>query len=378
MKFTNAIFMPLILGAQLASARLRGARPADQQRNLEVTQTTIQNIKIAGMNNATSDCLDSESLCNLYLELAIGGIATDNNNTNAVLYAEAAAAVMCTSAKLAIASANSRFDGEVQFSVTKTDGDVTNIELSSDLTHVTQAIAVASTYTGSATASGSVAFAYMDQTEFCNSLNQNPAGTAEMALFNYTCADNDEPQTSSVGDAAAFGIAYAQSMGTSVSEAFSAGHTGTRIEVKGEDIQSFKASVITGASSFAGAGSVSLSDSFAASFAETAVATESFQEICQEWYVGYCAVGVDTELAILICDSDVEEMCSYVHELVIASADSFAEAYAEAATLAMVRSELTLGFEVNFMKGDNNDMVLDVFAEDVVPVGVISTCNMQY
>jgi hypothetical protein len=195
-----------------------------------------------------------------------------------------------------------------------------------------------------------------------------------MALFNYTCANN-EPSVAGVGgEAEAFGIAYAQSMGTSVSAAFSDGHTGTRIEVKGEDIQSFKASVITGASSFARAGSESLSGSFAASFSATAVATESFQEICQEWYVEYCAVGINTELAILICDVDAVEVCLNVHELVLASADSFAEAYSEAATAAIASSELTLGFEVCFMKGDNDDMVLDVFAEDVVPVGVISTC----
>ena len=96
----------------------------------------------------------------------------------------------------------------------------------------------------------------------------------------------------------------------------------------------FKASIITGASSFSGAGSISLSLFFSGAFETNLVAVESFEEIWQEWYVGYCAVAVDTELALFICEQDSEKVCAYVHNIVVAGSDSFNFAYSAAATAA--------------------------------------------
>ena len=377
MKFVNAAtVIQLFFSAQVTTATLRGRTAQHQEhqelvllqqkRSLATSRTTNQQINIAGINNAASDCIDIDSLCATYLELAVVGVTTSNNindtnttttnATNTILYAEAAAAVLCASAKVAVGLSNSRFDASVDFSVTQTDGDVTNIELQSDVTHITQAISISQTATVDGAASGSIAFAYVSQSDLRDSLSQSSTAN-DIALYNYTCTDN-----AVVGEAESFGIAFAQSMSTSVAAAFAGGKTSTNIEVNGRDIQSFKASVITGASSFAGAGSESLSLSFSAAFSSTAVAVESFEVVCSDWYAGYCGVtALDTELALLVCATNVEEVCSNIHDIDVAGADSFAGAYSKAATEAVSKSESTLGFEVYFKRDNGIDLVvLDV------------------
>ena len=92
------------------------------------------------------------------------------------------------------------------------------------------------------------------------------------------------------------------------------------MRVEGEDIDLFKAAIVTGAKTFSGTGSATIASSFSAAFSASVTGIESFQEVCQDWVAGYCGGVSVSELQLLVCTTDSEEVCTNAHALVAAAA----------------------------------------------------------
>lgn len=331
--------------------------------------TTTQQLQVSGLNLAASDCLDFDSLCASYFEAAVGGTVSESRNDT--LYAEAAALIMCDTAKKTSARSFSQFEAQVEFSVTRNGAEVQSIELDTQLQYVTQAMSFAATAVQTGAAAGSVALAYLNVSDFCDTLSQDHT-EAELALWDYTCGEGGV--SSVAGGSAAASIAQAESLGSSVSAAFSGGAASTHVKVEGQDIDLFKAAIVTGAKTFSGTGSATIGSSFATAFSASVTGIESFREVCQDWIAGYCGGASISDLQLLVCAADSQEVCTNARAFVAAASDSFAVAYAEAASIAVSKSELTIGFEVCFVKDSNDEMVLDLLGGSTTPVGVFSTC----
>uniref|UniRef100_A0A7R9ZPN7 Uncharacterized protein n=1 Tax=Craspedostauros australis TaxID=1486917 RepID=A0A7R9ZPN7_9STRA len=242
-------------------------------------------------------------------------------------------------------------------------------------------ITVGEVATASIADSESVAFAYayQDIDDFCSTLHNSTNHTQEeLDMFDATC--NEQIQL-----AESYGMASAESYASSISRALQAVSHDSSIEVMGQDIEYFRASLVVGASSFGHSQSVSATETFTAAYASAVSASTSVAESCQEWYSAHCFEGqsntnstdanaTDVEGLHIVCEVAVDEFCTNVYSMIAAESLALSNAFGASAATSVAAAELTFGLEVNFVKGDNETMKINLADDGMSPVNVIAGC----
>mmetsp|Transcript_19883 Transcript_19883/g.48809 ORF Transcript_19883/g.48809 Transcript_19883/m.48809 type:complete len:371 (-) Transcript_19883:83-1195(-) len=369
MKFIQSAFLFALLPSTF------GLRGAQEHRNLEgelvndsptdaPTNTTTQSTFITGYVPG-NQCVDTAGLCEAYLGIAVGALGTDDR------MAEAAAEFLCGLGAEAFGASYATFTGQMQMEVEHNMGleKINSIELHSQLSTASGALAFTGAEAVAAVGAGGQAFVYTDNSTFCESathgLNQDQLGLL-MPCPTFAYAESAA-------------VAEAGSFSSGLAESFAAGHAHTAVKVEGKDIDMFQAFTIAGVSSFTASDSIAASGAFAAAWSEAVSVAEASETICQPWFHAYCEQYSHTEF----CLQEAGVVCDHIFAFAGAHSEALAASFAAAGASAAAAIELTFAVTATVKGGMDGEpgfaklgIHLDIENDpDYVETGLVATCN---